>query len=97
MVTGPASGVDPDDLADYYDDLVERWPAERPSRRRAKRASRRSPERQIVVRAERRDMPDTARVSRALLAAQRELARLHAENEARAAATDDREGRGGQV
>lgn len=85
MVTGPTSGMKPDDLEEYYDELVERWPAQRPSRR-AKRASRRTADRQIVVRAERRDAPDGAHVSRALLAAQRELARLQAENEARAAA-----------
>lgn len=63
----------------YYEQLQEQWPAERPSRKRA-RGKR---ERRITVRAERLEQPDTARMSRALLAAERELAAAKAEAEAR--------------
>lgn len=68
---------------DDYDDLSERWP-ERPSRKRAKRNYRRQSQRRIVVRAERLDLPDAGRMSKALLAAQRELAAAQAEKDARA-------------
>lgn len=74
----PSSGGGSDD----YDALTEQWP-ERPSRKRAKRAYQRKQGRQIVVQAERLDEPNTARMSKALLAAQRELAEAQAEKEAR--------------
>jgi hypothetical protein len=76
---------DDDRSASYYEELQEQWP-ERASRRRTKRAYRRKEQRRIVVRGERLDEPDTARMSRALLAAQRELARMQAERDARAEA-----------
>lgn len=68
---------------EYYDELAERWP-ERPSRRQAKRTYRRKAERRVVVRSERLAEPDTPRMSRALLAAERELAKARAEQAARA-------------
>jgi hypothetical protein len=74
---------------DFYDELQERWPTERPSRKRrkpgefeAKRSYRRKDGRQVTVRGERLDPPDTARLARALLAAQRELAKAQTEVEA---------------
>lgn len=83
MVSGHAS----DDAADFYEELQESWP-ERPSRSRQKRHYRRKQGRRVVVRTERLDPPETAHLSRALLAAQRELARAQAENEARAEQRD---------
>lgn len=74
---------DPMSNSDYYDGLSEHWP-ERPSRKRAKRVYRRQVERRIVVRSERLDPPDTQRLSRALLRAQRDLAEAQAEKDARA-------------
>lgn len=65
----------------------ERWEAEltrgRASKRHPKRAYRRQPHRRIVVRGERLPEPDVARLSRALLQAQRQLAQAQAEAEAR--------------
>lgn len=69
--------------SDYYDELAEHWP-ERPARKRAKRAYQRKQERRVVVRGERLPEPDGSKVSRALLAAQRELAQAQAEKDARA-------------
>lgn len=83
---GPSDGVE------YYEQLQERWPADRPSRkrqRRTKRAYQRRQERRIHVRADRLDPPDTARLSRALLAAQRELAQAQAEADARSQAAEE--------
>lgn len=83
MVAAPM----PRRASDYdgeYDELQQRWPDERPSRKkRVKREYRRRDGREVVVRSERRDEPDTARMSRALLAAQRELAQIEAEQAAR--------------
>lgn len=94
MVTPAGDGASPDDaMPDHnndaddaaYEQLQEVWPAERPSRRRrVKHGRRRRDERQIRVRAERLDPPDTARLSHALLTAQRELAQARAERDARA-------------
>ena len=72
----------PDD--DGYDELQERWLEQRPSRKAAKRAYRRKNARQIVVTAERLPQPNTTRMSSALLAAQRELAKAQAERDAEA-------------
>lgn len=72
-----------DEAAAYFDEMQERWPAERPSRRRAKRAYRRKEGRRIVVRSERLPEPDLTRMSKALLEAQRELGLLQAERDAR--------------
>lgn len=76
--TLPASPEEPD---------FERWEAElargRASKRHRKRAYRRHHYRRIVVRSERLPEPDVARLSRALLQAQRQLARAQAEAEAR--------------
>lgn len=66
----------------YYDQLQESWPEERPSRRRQRRTHRRKEERQVVVEPKRLPRPSTAHISRALLAAQRELAQAQAEKEA---------------
>jgi len=74
---------DDDTREAYYEQLVESWPAERPSSRK-KRAYQRKRERRVEVRAERREQPSTARMSKALLAAQREVAKLQAEADARA-------------
>lgn len=63
-----------------YDRLQESWPAERPSRKRRRREQR--PQRRIVVKATRRAEPDAAHMSKALLAAQRELERRQAEADA---------------
>lgn len=71
---------DDDSLAE----LQERWPDRRASKRAAKRAYQRENGRRIVVRSERLAEPDTARMSKALLAAQRELAQAAAERDARA-------------
>lgn len=79
MVSPSAAG---DDELGYYDEVEESWPTERPSRKRAKRVYRRKQAKRVVVRAERLDAPDTSRVSRALLRAQRELARVQAESDA---------------
>jgi hypothetical protein len=83
-VVAPRSGV-PDDntAAAFYERMQETWPAERPSRKRGKRTYRRQNERRVTVRADRLDQPDAAHLSRALLAAQRELARAEAEAAAR--------------
>lgn len=85
---GPVSGPDSED---FYDELQERWPTERPSRKRrksgrgeAKRSYRRKDGRQVTVRGERLDPPDTARLARALLAAQRELTKAQTEADAQA-------------
>ncbi len=80
-----SSSPDPDD---YYEALQERWPAERPSRKRAKRPYRRQEERKLHVEARRLETPDTERMSRALLAARRELAKARADAEARQQATE---------
>lgn len=89
----PKPDVDGDSGDDFYDELQEQWPAERPSRKRrrttAKRAYHRKDGRHVVVRGERLDPPDTVRLSRALLAAQRELAQAQAEAEARAARREE--------
>jgi hypothetical protein len=77
------------DDRDVYEELQERWPEERPSRKRPKRAYRRKEARRVVVQTERLDPPDTARMSKALLAAQRELARAQAERDARAEASEE--------
>lgn len=77
MVSQPAAA---DDQPNYYDDLTEQWPSERPSR---KRAYRRKDNRRVVVRGERLETPDVVRLSRALLLAQRELAKAEAEQAAR--------------
>lgn len=65
----------------------ERWEADlaegRASKRHPKRAYRRQHHRRIVVRSERLPAPDVARLSRALLQAQRQLAQAKAEAEAR--------------
>ena len=66
---------------DFYDQVQDRWPDERPSRRRRKQ--RQAKDKRVVVHAVRREQPDAARMSRALLAAQRELEVLRAEAEAR--------------
>lgn len=80
--TAVASSDEPD---------FELWEAElakgRASRRHPKRAYRRHHQRRIVVRAERLSEPDVARLSRALLQAQRELAEAQAEADARRQAT----------
>lgn len=77
-----------DRIDEYYDDLARHWP-ERPARKRARRAYQRKQERRIVLKAERVDPPDTARMSKALLAAQRELARAQAETQAESQAGED--------
>lgn len=66
----------------YYERMQESWPEERPSRKRAKRRHRQTHGRRVVVRAERKPEVDAARVSRALLSAQRELAKAQAERDA---------------
>ncbi|GAA1508636.1 hypothetical protein GCM10009788_11120 [Nocardioides humi] len=76
-------GIADDEREAYYDEVQERWPAERPSRKRSKRDRQRRGERKVVVRSQRLPAPDTARVSRALLVAQRELAKVEAERAAR--------------
>lgn len=78
-----AGSVPPDGRDEYYDELAELWP-DRPSRSGAKRAYRRKAERRVVVRSDRLAEPDTSRMSRALLAAERELAKARAEQAARA-------------
>lgn len=80
MVTAmyPAPG---DDSA--YEAMQEHW-QERPSRKQAPRAYRRKEQRQVVVTAERLPRPDVERMSRALLAAQRQLAKAAAERDAQA-------------
>lgn len=85
MVAAPSSPLDGDEgREEYYDELQERWPEERASRKRPKkRAYRRKEGRRVVVRGQRLNQPDTARMSRALLAAQRELAQAEAEKKAR--------------
>lgn len=80
MVAASYPNPDDHDALAAYEELQERWP-ERASR---KRAYRRKDARRTVVRAERLDRPDTERMSKALLAAQRELARAQAERNARA-------------
>lgn len=82
--------------ADYYERLEARWPEERPSRKRRRRA-RRQRGQVVVTRAEKLAKPDAERMSRALLAAQRELTRAQADAEARAHAAAERQaGEGGQ-
>lgn len=81
MVTQPSD--------DFYDQVQETWPEERPSRKRVKRAYRRNANRRVVVRSERLPEPDAARMSKALLAAQRELAQAQAERDAHAQEHDD--------
>ena len=78
MVTGRTQPGD-----ESFEELQERWPQERPSKRHPKRAYRRKSNRQVVIRAERLPEPSTTRMSKALLAAQRELSRLEAERDAR--------------
>lgn len=77
----------------------ERWEAElakgRASRRHPKRAYRQQHQRRIVVRSKRLPEPDVARLSRALLQAQRELARAQAEAEARHQVTPQVDGENG--
>ena len=77
----------------------DRWEAElakgRASRRHPKRAYRRQHRRRIVVRGERLPEPDVARLSHALLQAQRELARAQAEAEARCQDTPQIDGENG--
>lgn len=68
---------------DRYGELQDSWP-ERPSRKRERRAYRRRQERHVVVEAKPREQTSTSRMSRALLAAQRELAQAQTEKEARA-------------
>ena len=81
MVAQPLPSRSPDD--EYYDELGERWP-ERPSRTRAaKRAYQRKQARQVTVRAERRDRTDVPKISKALRAAERDLAARQVENDAR--------------
>lgn len=88
MVAVPSPNPDAHDVdAAYYEQLQEHWP-DRASRRHPKRAYRRKESRRIVVTTERLDPTDAARMSKALLAAQRELARLQAERDARAEAAD---------
>lgn len=72
---------------EYYEQLQESWPAPRASRKR--RSYQRKRERRVEVRAERREQPSTARMSKALLAAQREIAKLQAEADARADAAPE--------
>ena len=67
----------------YYERLQEAWPSERPSARRQRRAYSRKTRRQVVIRAERLEQPDPVRMSRALIAAQRELVAAQAETAAR--------------
>lgn len=66
----------------YYERMQESWPDERPSRKRAKRRHRQTPGRRVVVKAERKPEVNASRMSRALLAAQRELAKAQAERDA---------------
>lgn len=67
----------------YYEQVQESWPDERPSRKRARRRYRKTQRRRVVVKAERKQDIDAVRMSRALLAAQRELAQAQAEHDAR--------------
>lgn len=69
---------------DPFEELQEQWPQQRPSRRHPKRPYQRKNGRRVVVRSERLAEPDAARMSKALLAAQRELAQAQAERDAQA-------------
>lgn len=80
MVTPSETGEGGDD---FYDELQKSWPRERPSRKRRRREYRRKQDRRVVVSPKRLERPVTSRMSRALLAAQRELAQAQAEKEAR--------------
>ncbi|WP_459976065.1 hypothetical protein [Nocardioides pyridinolyticus] len=73
-----------DGSQDYYEALQAAWPEERPSRKRRRRQFRKAGSRRVVVTSARLEEPDADRMSRALLAAQRELARAQEEKEARA-------------
>lgn len=84
MVTRTAVASPPPDDESYFE-YLEASLAERPSRRRAKRNYRR--EGRLHVRSQRLPSPDTVRMSKALLRAQRDLAQAQAEAEARQQAT----------
>lgn len=71
------------------DELMERLSVDRPSRRRKRRQYRRSRQRQVRVHGERHEVVDHERMSKALVAAQRELAAAQAEAEARRQAEVD--------
>lgn len=87
MVAPSYPQPDNHDTEAAYEELHEYWP-ERASR---KRAYRRKEHRRIVVKAERLDPTDASRVSKALLAAQRELARAAAEARAEEDARESRD------
>lgn len=72
-----------DSGADHvYDEIVERWQADRPSRRRKARDKRRAQGKRVSVRSHKREQPNVARMSRALLEAHRELMEAQAESDA---------------
>jgi hypothetical protein len=83
MVTRTALASPPPEDDEAYFEWLEASFGERPSRRKAKRSYQRRSDRRVVVRGERLEQPDVARLSRALLAAQRELGQAQAEAEAR--------------
>lgn len=91
MVKQP--GPDENDRATYFERLEERWPDERPSRRRAKRNYRRKAARRVAIEAKQRATPDVGRMSHALLTAQRELAQAQADADARRQSREGAPGR----
>lgn len=81
MVIRTAVASPPPEDDESYLDWLEASFADRPSRKRAKRTYRR--EQRIQVRSQRLPTPDSARMSKALIQAQRQLAQAQAETEAR--------------
>jgi hypothetical protein len=78
VVTLPSA----DDEA-YYQRLEESWPAERASRKKKRRYERKR-DRRVEVYVDPHEEPSASRMSKALLAAQRELAQRQREADARA-------------
>lgn len=83
MVTKTAVASPPPDDESYFEYLEASF-ADRPKRRQKRRYRRGG---RLHVRSERLPSPDTTRMSKALLRAQRDLAQAQAEAEARQQAT----------